>query len=167
MEDEKNVPYPSLDGIEEDCASLKIISPAYAGDESELCAILQYSYQAILLKKQGFEKYAKSIEKISFEEMRHMKLLGETICRLGEAPIYTYLPPHTINYFSARSVSYSKTPQKMILDDIIGEQYAIEKYSKMIACLKNERVATVIQRIRMDEMEHLKILKQIMREISG
>ena len=161
MEESIKIPYPTLDGIKPNADELKIISPAYAGDESELTAILQYTYQSIVLEKEGLIKESKMLEKISREDMRHLDLLGGMICRLGEYPIFTYLPPHPINYFSTRSVDYSKTLKKMLLDDMIAEQYAIDGYSKMLYKLKDENVSAVIQRIRMDEVAHLTELKKV------
>jgi len=159
--------YPDLDGICEDAASLKIVSPAYAGEEGELTAILQYIYQHILFDGMGCKDYAEKLRRIAIVEMKHLEILGELILKLGACPVYSYLPPYPINYYTARSVAYSKTPQKMILDDIAAEQCAIDCYGKMLSRLKNEQVAAVIQRIRMDEEEHLAIFKAIFQEMNG
>ena len=161
-----DIAYPALDGIEEDAAALKIVSPAYAGDEGELCAVLQYIYQHILFDNMGCKDYANILLKIDITEMKHLEILGKLILKLGAAPVYSYLPPYPINYFSARTVSYSKNPQKMILDDIAAEQYAIDTYTKILCRVKNEQVAAVIQRIRMDEEEHLSTFKCIFKEMS-
>lgn len=161
-----DIAYPSLDGIEEDTAALKIISPAYAGDEGELTAVLQYVYQHILFDNMGCKDYANILIKIAVTEMKHLEILGSLILKLGAAPVYSYLPPYPINYYSARSVSYSKNPQKMILDDIAAEQYAIDTYTKMLCRIKNERIAAVIQRIRMDEEKHLATFKCILKELT-
>ena len=66
--DDKKIPYPELDGIREDEKTLKIVSPAYAGDESELTAVLQYTYQAILLGETGHKDLAETLKKISMDE---------------------------------------------------------------------------------------------------
>lgn len=162
-----DIAYPSLDGIEEDTSALKIISPAYAGDEGELTAVLQYVYQHILFDNAGYKDYANILIKIAVSEMKHLEILGSLILKLGAAPVYSYLPPYPINYYSARSVSYSKNPQKMILDDVAAEQYAIDTYTKMLCRIKNERVAAVIQRIRMDEEKHLAAFKCILKELTS
>ncbi|MBS5022101.1 MAG: manganese catalase family protein [Firmicutes bacterium] len=162
-----DIAYPSLDGIEEDTSALKIVSPAYAGDEGELTAVLQYVYQHILFDNMGCKDYADILIKVAITEMKHLEILGSLILKLGAAPVYSYLPPYPINYYSARSVSYSKTPQKMILDDIAAEQYAIDTYTKMLCRIKNERIAAVIQRIRMDEEGHLATFKCILKELTS
>lgn len=162
-----DVAYPALDGIGEDSAALKIVSPAYAGEEGELTAVLQYIYQYILFENMGCKAYADVLRRIAVTEMKHLEILGSLILKLGAAPVYSYLPPYSINYYSARAVSYAKSPQKMILDDIAAEQYAVDAYTKMLCKLKDERIAAVIQRIRMDEEEHLKTFKCILKELTA
>lgn len=162
-----DIAYPALDGIGEDPAALKLISPAYAGNEGELTAVLQYIYQHILFDHAGCKDYADILLKVAITEMKHLEILGSLILRLGAAPVYSYLPPYPINYYSAHAVSYSKVPQKMILDDIEAEQCAIDTYTKMLCRLKNERVAAVIQRIRMDEEMHLAMFKCILKEMTA
>lgn len=155
------MPFPVLDGIEKNERDLKIISPAYAGDESELTAILQYTYQAILLEEAGFLEEAKTLKRISMDEMKHMQTLGRMIAKLGANPVFSYFPPYPIRFFTARSVSFSSSPKKMIAESIVGEEYAIDGYSRMIAKLSSEQVRAVIVRIRMDELAHLKELQEI------
>ncbi len=162
-----DIAYPALDGIGEDPAALKLISPAYAGNEGELTAVLQYIYQHILFDHAGCKDYADILLKVAITEMKHLEILGSLILRLGAAPVYSYLPPYPINYYSAHAVSYSKVPQKMILDDIEAEQCAIDTYTKMLCRLKNERVAAVIQRIRMDEEMYLATFKCILKEMTA
>lgn len=159
--------YPGLEGIGEDAAALKIVSSAYAGDEGELKAVLQYVYQHILFENMGFGEYAEILRGIAVEEMKHLEILGRLILKLGAPPVYSYLPPYPINYFSARAVSYSRNPQKMILDDIAAEQYAIDSYTKMLRLLKNEQAAAVVQRIRMDEEAHLSAFKCIFEKLTA
>lgn len=163
--DDKKIPYPELDGIREDEKTLKIVSPAYAGDESELTAVLQYTYQAILLGETGHKDLAETLQKISMDEMRHVEILGRLVTKLGARPVFSYFPPYPIRFFTARSVSYSSSPKKMLADSIVGEQYAIDSYSRMIAKLTDESVRAVIARIRMDEMKHLQMLEEAVKSL--
>ncbi|MFQ7079045.1 MAG: hypothetical protein ACLRSW_14540 [Christensenellaceae bacterium] len=67
-----DIAYPALDGIGEDPAALKLISPAYAGNEGELTAVLQYIYQHILFDHAGCKDYADILLK-GITEMKHLK----------------------------------------------------------------------------------------------
>ena len=96
-----DVPYPSLDGIGEDLRTLRIISPAYAGREGELTAVLQYVYQAIYLGATGEEKSAKTLMSIAVAEMHHIELLGTLITKLGAPPVFASCPPYPVGFYSA------------------------------------------------------------------
>lgn len=160
-----DLPYPSLDSIEPDAISAKIISPAYSGQESELTAVMQYVYHHFYFEE-GWEEIANGLMKIAIAEMEHFEILGKLLLKLGVDPVYTWCPPLKWNFYNTGSVSYTKTPQKMLMDDITGELLAIKEYEKMISCLQNEEVSAVIARIILDEQLHVKILKGYLEKIS-
>ncbi len=158
-----DLPYPDLDGIEKDLKSATIIAPAYASMHGELNAILQYLYHYFIFKKDGYEKTANVLMQISVAEMHHLKIIGELFTKLGVDPVYSRMPPFGYNYYSCAGVCYSKTPVKMLIDDVSGEILAIKSYEKMVGELKNERVASVIKRIALDEELHIKMLKELLK----
>ena len=100
--------------------------------------------QHILFDHAGCKDYADILLKVAITEMKHLEILGSLILRLGAAPVYSYLPPYRINYYSAHAVSYSKVPQKMMLDDIEAEECAIDTYTKMLCRLKNDLPQQVV-----------------------
>ena len=158
------IPYPSIDGITKDIEAANIISPAYAGLHSELTAILQYTFQDINFRYQGLEYLASLLESISLAEMQHFELLGKMLIRLGVSPVMSQIPPYKQNFFNTSAVSYSTTPQKMLIDSIEGELEAIRTYKSMVSKLKNEEVAAVIKRIILDEMLHVERLKDALEK---
>ncbi len=160
-----DLPYPSLDSIEPDAISAKIISPAYSGQESELTAVMQYVYHHFYFEE-GWEEIANGLMKIAIAEMEHFEILGKLLLKLGVDPVYTWCPPLKWNFYNTGNVSYTKTPQKMLMDDITGELLAIKEYEKMLSCLQNEEVSAVIARIILDEQLHVKILKGYLEKIS-
>lgn len=160
-----DLPYPSLEEIKPDLVSAKIISPAYAGQFSENTAIFQYIYHHFYWDSYDNEEFAKILEEISISEMIHLELLGETLLKLGVDPIFSNNPPCR-DYFRTSNVAYSKTPQKMIMDDIASEIGAINDYQQMLKKLKNEQVAALIQRIVLDEMLHLETFKEMLNKIN-
>lgn len=159
-----DLPYPSMDGITCDLESARIVSPAYAGRASELTAILTYVYHSVIFGNKDMEEYAKTIEAIAISEMHHLDILANMLYKLGVDPIYaTY--PCRVNYNTC-FLRYSKTPRKMLLDDIEGEMQAIRDYECMLEKLTNEDVAVVIQRIIMDEKLHVKVLKELFEKLN-
>lgn len=160
-----DLPYPSVSGIENDIKSAEIIFPAYAGLHGELSAILQYIYHALFFKKENDEKTAELLTAIAITEMHHLDILGETILALGVKPIYK-VPSFEGGYYNTFYVSQSTTSQKMLLDDITAEMNAVREYSLMAEKLRNEKVAAIITRIKMDEELHVLKLKEALNKYS-
>lgn len=154
-----DLPYPSMENVTEDVKSARIIASAYAGSHGELSAILQYVYHAFYFEKNGDEDTAEILDRIAMAEMHHLEIIGKLLLKLGADPIYTACPPYKNSYYNTSQISYSKTRQKMLMDDLSGEIYAVESYKKMLDLLTNEDVSAIIQRIMLDEELHVKVLK--------
>ena len=160
-----DLPYPSTDTLEKDVRSGQIISFAYATLHGELTAILQYVYHHFYFGE--IEKTdAEILMAIAEAEMMHLDILGKAMLKLGVSPKYVQIP-NTSNYYSTCTVSQSKTPQKMIMDDIQGELTAIADYQKMLFILKNEQVEAIIQRIILDEQLHVEKLKEMLQKYAN
>ncbi len=109
--------------------------------------------------------YADTLMGIAIAEMKHLDILGEAMLKLGVDPKFIQCP-NTRTYFNTSTVSQSKTPQKMLMDDIGGELEAIATYKKMLFILENEQVEAIIQRIIIDEELHLEKLKEMLKTYS-
>ncbi|MBO5286479.1 MAG: hypothetical protein J6B16_06245 [Clostridia bacterium] len=160
-----DIPYPPLNQIERDEKSAYIISPAYSGLHSELKAILQYVYHAQFFNDERFLEYKTALINIAICEMEHLNILGELLLKLGADPIYTLRAFDKYNFFTTSCIAQSKTPEKMLLDDISGELSAINAYTEIIDKIKNERVSAIITRIRLDEELHVKVLKELLHAL--
>ena len=159
--------YPTLEGLCPDAYSLKVISPAYASPTGELNTILQYFYHYFHFIRCKQYDIAQTLESIAVNEMFHFKMLGELITALGASPIYTQSPPSTFNFYSTKYVSYSRTLENMLEDDIYGERRAIESYKRMAMRLKNEQVKSIVLRLAEDEELHLATLKDILSKLKS
>ena len=161
-----DLPYPPLDCIGCDLQSARIIFPAYATAHGELTEVLQYIYHSFRFGCLEDRQTAETLAGIAVAEMRHFDILGEMLLRLGVDPVYTTdLPGTPFNFYSASAVSYSKTPKKMLMDDLSGELCAVQTYGRMLSRLCNEDVAAVIARIKMDEELHVQVLKERMNAL--
>ncbi|MDE7454810.1 MAG: manganese catalase family protein [Clostridia bacterium] len=160
-----DLPYPSIDILTKDVRSGQIISFAYATLRGEISATLQYVYHHFFMEQTNKDN-AETLMRIAVAEMKHIDILGTAMLKLGVDPKYVQCP-NTQNYYNTSVVSQSKTPQKMILDDIQGEMNAITDYQKMLFVLKNEQVAAIIERIIMDEQLHVETLKKMLQAYSN
>lgn len=160
-----NLPYPDFSDIEPDRRIAEIIRPAYAGKGSELNAILQYIYHSLHFDNVGDKTTADILISIALAEMEHFKILGQLLLKLGADPMFAVGTPFGLDFYSANRISYSKTRQKMLLDDITDEMLAVKGYSDIISSIECEKVGAVIARIRLDEELHIVALKNRLSEI--
>ncbi len=165
MEQTERSAYPTMKGIGEDEKTLRLISPAYAGREGELTAVLQYVYQSIMFGKLGKTDFSKEVLRIAVNEMEHLEILATMISKLGAPPIYTSCPPYPVGYYSASCVNYCKAPRQMICADICAEENAISQYERMLLRVKNPEVAEVLTRILQDEREHLRTFNDLLAQL--
>ena len=155
------LPYPDVDKVKPNKHSASIISPAYAGLHGEITATLQYLYHRFNFLQENDLKTAETLLSISLAEMEHVEILGKTLLQLGVKPVYSLSPPYKYNFYNTSFVSYSNTPEKMLLDDISDELSAINQYEEMIKRLDDEYVEAIISRIILDEQLHVRALKEI------
>lgn len=161
-----DLPYPSLENIEKDLNAARIIAPAYAGIYiSECNAVFQYTYHHLYFDELSMPDFAYALENISISEMIHFEILGKMLLKLGVDPIFSTNPPGR-NFYNTSQIAYSKTPTRMLMDDISAEMVAINEYQTMIRRLKNEQVAAVLQRIVLDEMLHLQEFKRLLNKFN-
>ena len=157
-----DLPYPETEGIGKDEKSATIVSPAYAGREGEITAILQYVFQTHYFEREGDRETADILAGIARTEMHHLDILGGLLLELGVSPVYVSPLPRGMRFYAADKVSTAVTPCKMLLDDVAGELNAIAEYDYILANLTNERVSAVIKRIRLDEEFHVKVLRGLL-----
>ncbi len=157
--------YPSLEEIGEDFAALRLLSPAYAGRDGELTAVLQYVYQSVIFSEEGRGEFARALIEIAVNEMHHLEVLATMIAKLGAPPVFTACPPYPVGYYSAACVNYTKNPRQMICADICAEENAISCYETILCRIKNAAVAAVVSRILEDEKEHLKKFNALLAKL--
>ena len=148
--------YPT---VEIDCPSLsdvRCLMDSYGGESSETTAIMQYMYQAYILKEIDYELY-KTIENIAIQEMTHHELLGETIVKLGGTPVIGGYR----QFWNGAMVNYTKDIMSILDANIKGETIAIENYKKAIKCVDNYSIKELLEAIISDEKEHLKTFYEL------
>jgi bacterioferritin len=95
--------------------------------------------------------------------MIHLNILGEILIKLGVSP--AYYNTRTADFYSASSVSYTRTPKRMILDDIAGEIKAVKSYSDVILAVGDSELSAILTRIKIDEELHIVALKNALEKL--
>lgn len=157
-----DIPYPEVKVEEKNTFYADLLSEDYAGKNSEVTAVLLYSYQHFNKFREDKE-FAKIIEEIAIVEMKHIEMLGETINLLGKAPIYKTCEAERGDcvMWSSDNVNYSLDLKEMLKIDIESEKRAIKTYSEHKNIIKDKYIKALLDRIILDEIKHLEIFNEL------
>lgn len=158
-----DIPYPPVEVTAENAQYAKLLSRDYAGIASELTAIGQYVYQEIVVQDSDKE-LSSALECISQVEMHHMDILGNLIFLLGGDPRLGECARNRFIYWDGHYPVYSQNPTTVLREDIAAEQNAIATYKKRLTEIADPKIQKNIERIIMDEEEHLRIFKCLLAQ---
>ena len=146
----------------------RLLLSAYAGGGSELGAICQYCYERFKLSGR-YPEVARALGGIAKVEMHHLELLGEAICRCGVDPCLRTVREGGSVYFTAAPpmVEYNRGLACILPRDIESERKAIEGYRHLVQCIRDEDVGALLERIILDEEEHIRILSSLYVQYCG
>lgn len=161
-----DLPYPEIRVEKENIEYAKILLNSYAGKISEDSAAHLYIFQHIVLEDK-YKQYSDILKGIGIVEMHHLELLGETIRKLGIEPVFMSYDKNKCALVPWRSnyINYNTNFKNIINIDIDAEEKAIEYYKYSIKIIKDKYIRKLIERIIMDEELHLKIFKEIKKNI--
>lgn len=139
-------PYPPVmvEGFNKRYAQL--LQKNTASAMSELTSITQYIYHTWRLDER-FSEIAKTMQKIAMVEMHHLDMLGQLIILLGGDPKYQARAGDYPVAWNGSMVTYSRTVARMMKDNIILEQAAIDTYGRQITQIQDKYVVAVLKRI--------------------
>ena len=129
-----NKPYPKIKVERKSSRNANFLKHLYASNESELTAILQYSYESFIIDKEDIKNI---IKEISIVEMHHLEILGKTIKLLGEEPIFAENSYCEEIYWNSDYIYYD-TDLKTILEiNIEQEKTAIRNYQMVLNVIED------------------------------
>lgn len=150
--------YPEVASCPMNRHDLQIIAPLYAGNLSELSAILQYTYQNLVLREECSE-VAETIKNISKVEMEHLHLLGCAIVAIGGNP--KYVNPNTRSWWNASVVCYDRNMCEALLVNLRQETEAHHAYLAAAAKVNNPALAALLRCIAADEKVHMELFTKL------
>ncbi len=160
------IPYPPVEVRCPNPAYAALLQKAYAGHVSEFTAIAQYFYHHIQLKG-CYPDVAEALEEIAIQEMHHLELLAECIVKLGGDPVLAVSTRKGVQWWRGNMADCSKQFSLMLLKDIQGEYAAIADYRSIISCIDDECVIALLERIILDEEEHIRRLSAMLEHHWG
>ncbi len=154
-------PYPQIKVERKSLKIAQFLKHLYTSNESELTAVLQYSYESFIVEN---EEMRKIIRDISIVEMHHLEILGKTIQLLGEEPMFFERNYCEELYWNSDYVYYD-TDLKTILEiNIEQEKKAIRNYQMVLNVIDDIFVKELIKRILEDEYLHLEIFMKLQQK---
>lgn len=158
-----SLPYPPIDP-KPNPHYARVLMEDYAGVVSELSAVTQYEYQDVVTMH-DYPEFAKMMSGVAMVEMRHLHILAQLIEKLGGDPLYRAHSNPTMGHFwSGQNVKYQRALPQMILLNIQGEKMAIENYRRHIRCIDDLSVQRNLQRIILDEEQHIHLFSQALSQ---
>ncbi len=155
-------PYPSLEGIGENCHDLQIIYNDYAGHISEFSAITQYVYHQLEAKDEGGEQIGRSLLAIAQVEMRHLNILGELMLKLGGNPRFYYREDGALLPWQGNLIDDENQIVRMLKSDLWLERQTIASYRWQSNQVSQPQIGKILQRLILDEEIHIKILENLL-----
>lgn len=156
--------YPIPRNLPRNIRYARVLLGAYSGRESELTAIHQYLYHHILAGADHPE-IADALRGIAIAEMRHLDLLADVIRQLGLYPTYTFYQGTRRVRWNSGFIRYGRNLREMLDVDIAAERTAIEDYKRVLRCIPEAQIQALIERILLDEEEHLRVFTRLRQSI--
>lgn len=160
---ELSIPYPKVETCGKNPCYANLLMPAYAGKISELSAIMQYLYQNTILEFTD-EALATCLKRIAMIEMKHYKMIAQLIFCFGGDPKLLVKDSNKSQYWIGCYPSYEKNIIPLLCCNIQGEQQAIDDYSRIAKQINDQKAVKVIERIILDEQNHLKLMQAFLEK---
>jgi bacterioferritin len=160
---EPPLPYPEISVKEQNKEYAREILSNIGGADSEMSAIALYFYGALVAGEHA--ALAETFRRISVTEMRHLNIFGELALKLGADPRLWEYTGIRKRYWSARRIAYATKPRKLLTNALISEHLAVEKYTKQAKRMGDPSVKAMLERILLDEKEHIRMLTALLKEV--
>lgn len=155
-------PYPPTDAVSENPRAARSL---FALRDGELEAISEYIYQSIIFGE-VYPKLATLLEGIAMTEMKHYRLLSETIQALGSNPsVNSRVRTSLIDISSDTPSMAPYAARRTLKANIADENAAAKSYREAAAHTDDEALSAILIRIAEDEELHAVLLNGALNSI--
>lgn len=151
--------YPTTDTLRCDPRMARLLFRAYY---DELNTVSAYQYYGLMLTEHN-PALAALFESISMTEMRHFRLLGKTVCRLGGNPIIrTELRVPSAELCRGTSKEAAEAAAcKLLHSALAAEQSAAWEYRTLAQKTGDSALKKILCRLAAEEEEHAQMLREL------
>lgn len=155
-------PYPPIQVAGRDAKYAQAMLSNMGGINSEMSAVSSYFYNSIVT---GWnERVAKIFRQISVVEMHHLEIFGKLALALGADPRLWECQGSNMVYWSPGYNSHPTELPAILKNALRAEQAAIRKYEYQARTIGDKNIVENLQRILIDEREHVEIFNMLIRE---
>ena len=149
-----DVAYPPVAVERKNMGYARLLSSDFAGMVSEMTAVTQYFYQHLVLSC-SCPELAETLSCISKVEMHHLEMIGELITAFGGTPVYNCRG----RWWSGAYPSTAVDKDRILRENIAAEKSAIANYRMRIQQIDDAGARKVLERIILDEENHIKLFE--------
>ncbi|MGL5244074.1 MAG: ferritin-like domain-containing protein [Sarcina sp.] len=156
-----DAPYPTPQVTCKNCCYANKLLESYAGKVSAHTSIDLYVYQSIITQA-TWPEFSTLIRGIAIVKMKHLRLLGEVIKLLGGKPDFKTMKNCNPMAWTANYVNPNTNIKDILKIDIQNETDNIKHYTNHIQCIKDPLVVKLLERIVLDDKQHLQCFNKIL-----
>ena len=154
-------PYPEVKVLEPNRRYALAMLDNFGGEISEMSAVSLYLYDNLTLFR-DYPGAASIFLQIGEVEMRHLKIFGQLATELGcDTRLWTQNTGAGMRYWSPLYNSYACSLSDIISIAIESEREAVKKYRAQAAVIRDENIITILDRIILDEENHIRLFEMM------
>jgi len=161
MSCELTIPYPTVQTNGKNLYYASLLTNDYAGIVSEMSAVSVYIFQNIVTTNQ---RIADTLKCISLVEMRHFGYIGKLIEAFGGNPRLAVQSGCKCIFWNSQYLSYETNSKCYLKENIACEKAAIANYKTRITQISDKNVQVLLERIIMDEENHIRLFEALLEE---
>ena len=158
-----NIEYPEIKVTHPDIIFAKKLLIPYASKDSEMTAVSEYGYKAVIFSKTD-PPLSKIMSGIGRVEMIHLNILARLIYALGYDPKYRIVQNNLPIFWNADLLNYKKDAVSVLQAAIADEQTAFKNYLVLSRQTKDSSVSRILTRLAADEKLHVQILTEELKK---
>lgn len=154
-----DLPYPPLFVDQPNATYARAMLSNMAEVVSEMSDVSRYFYISVMTQ-QHYSQISACFHRISIVEMRHLNMFAELARLLGADP-RLWSGGESKQWWSPSFIRYPHGLRALIAESIKAEELAISKYSKQANTIGDLHITAVLNRIILDEQQHVEIFKEM------
>lgn len=139
--------------------TVRSIFSIYSGRDSELTLMLEYIYNAMVLREQNEGFLSELFDAVANDQMQHLRHLGRLICRYGGEPRFiSYIGGRGIPW-SSGAIRHEKNINNILYQSINAERLVLNQHKALYNHMLDSSPKSLISRIMRNHEHHINIFE--------